>query len=254
MKVCVLNFSGNVGKSTIAKYVLLPSMPRNTQYISVETINEDGMIEGGIKIKGSQFDYLLDTLLVEENVIVDVGSSNIENFLRQLKRYKDSEKDFDYFVVPVVSDVKQARDSVNTILHLIQTGVSASRIRVIFNRVEDVDNIDKEFEEFFFGFNNLIQMEENAKNLKYDFKAAIEDTPLFTTLYNHSLSLDEVSEASNAKLAQGIKKLKENHNRTEEENYELNRLTSLTKAVRLYGYAKENFENVASLVLTKALK
>ena len=43
MKVAVINFSGNVGKSTIAKHLLASRMPNAMSY-SVETINADEVV------------------------------------------------------------------------------------------------------------------------------------------------------------------------------------------------------------------
>ena len=44
MKVCVLNFSGNVGKSTIAAHLLQPRL--NAQVFSVESLNVDASSDG----------------------------------------------------------------------------------------------------------------------------------------------------------------------------------------------------------------
>ena len=42
MKICVLNFSGNVGKSTIAAHLLQPRL--NAQVFSVESLNFDAHV------------------------------------------------------------------------------------------------------------------------------------------------------------------------------------------------------------------
>jgi hypothetical protein len=53
MKIAVINFSGNVGKTTIARHLLLPRLPAGTELISVESINAD---EGqGQSLRGHQF-------------------------------------------------------------------------------------------------------------------------------------------------------------------------------------------------------
>ena len=44
MKVCVLNFSGNAGKSTIAAHLLQPRL--NAQVFSVESLNVDASSDG----------------------------------------------------------------------------------------------------------------------------------------------------------------------------------------------------------------
>ena len=70
-KIAVLNFSGNVGKSTLAKHLLAPMMD-NCPVVSVETINADAASE--TLITGSQFGQLQEDMLLQDQVIVDVGS------------------------------------------------------------------------------------------------------------------------------------------------------------------------------------
>jgi ABC-type protease/lipase transport system fused ATPase/permease subunit len=73
MKIAVLNFSGNVGKSTIARHLLSPRMP-DASIVSVESINADSATEK--TIRGTDFGQLQQDLQLEEKVIVDVGASS----------------------------------------------------------------------------------------------------------------------------------------------------------------------------------
>ena len=59
MKIAVINFSGNVGKSTVARHLLAPRM-NNAQVIAVESLNSDGT--EGEAIKGKQFGQLSEAL------------------------------------------------------------------------------------------------------------------------------------------------------------------------------------------------
>ena len=77
MKIAVVNFSGNVGKSTIAKNLLKPRI-NDAEIISVETINSAEV--DGQQMKGSQFRQLSEQLLLTDSAIIDVGSSNIDGF------------------------------------------------------------------------------------------------------------------------------------------------------------------------------
>ena len=55
MKVAVINFSGNVGKSTIARHLLLPRI-ETAELIVIESLNAD---EGlGQALRGRQFGEL----------------------------------------------------------------------------------------------------------------------------------------------------------------------------------------------------
>ena len=62
MKVCVLNFSGNVGKSTIAAHLLQPRL--NAQVFSVESLNVDASSDGVevARLRGKHYNDLLQRL------------------------------------------------------------------------------------------------------------------------------------------------------------------------------------------------
>ncbi|ENG0237436.1 StbB family protein [Burkholderia multivorans] len=144
MRVAVINFSGNVGKSTMARHLLAPRL--NVDLISIETINSS---EGGENIKASQYDELQGHLLTNEVAVVDIGASNIEAFIRAMAQYRKSHEDFDYFVVPVVKAPKQQEDTIATIDALAGMGVPPKKIRVVFNQVEIDDEVENEFRAIF---------------------------------------------------------------------------------------------------------
>jgi len=76
MKIAIMNYSGNVGKSTIARHLFAPRI-KNSEFISVESINAD---EDDLDIiRGKQFGAIQEQLMTTVNsVIVDVGASNVE--------------------------------------------------------------------------------------------------------------------------------------------------------------------------------
>jgi hypothetical protein len=103
MNIAVINFSGNVGKSTIARHLLAPRI-RDAKVIAIESINaDDGAQETDEKLRGRQFSELQARLLSGDNVVVDVGASNVESFVALMSEFDGSHDDFDLFVVPVVS-------------------------------------------------------------------------------------------------------------------------------------------------------
>src|SRR5699024_8581823 len=77
--------------------------------------------------------------------IVDVGSSNIETFIKKLTSYKGSQEDFDYFIIPTTPQNKQQMDTLVTIETLLDLDVEPERIKVIFNMVESERSFDKQF-------------------------------------------------------------------------------------------------------------
>lgn len=137
MKVAVINFSGNVGKSTVARHLLAPRMNGAT-VVPVESINSDGTQDEAIK--GKQFGELQEALMLLDDAVVDVGASNVEDFINLMKQYKGSHDDFDYFVIPTVPKNKQMRDTISTIDALSDIGVLANKIRLVFNMVE-IDDV-----------------------------------------------------------------------------------------------------------------
>ncbi len=143
MKLAVINFSGNVGKSTIARHLLAPRIP-GAQVIAVESINaDDGR---AVTIRGRQFAELQDYLQGTSSVVVDVGASNVEDFLSLMQRYSGSHADFDGFVLPAVPPRKQQQDTAATLVELSRIGIPAERIRLVFNQVSDDSPVAKEFE------------------------------------------------------------------------------------------------------------
>lgn len=145
-KVAVLNYSGNVGKTTISAHLLQPRMP-GAQVFSIESINMGAETEGVDveTMKGKKFGELVDQLMLLDDAIVDVGASNVEDFLALMQRYAGSHEEFDFFVVPVVKEKKVQADTVNTIQSLAGIGVDRKRIRLVFNKVEPDDVLEDEF-------------------------------------------------------------------------------------------------------------
>lgn len=140
-KVAVLNYSGNVGKSTLAKNLLQPRMGQ-CPLLLVESINEGG---DATNVKGKDFAGVMIEVLANDQVIVDIGSSNIEQVFAKVERMGDVMNEFDFVVVPSVPDEKQQKDTIKTIRDLIKLGVDAEKIKVILNYVKDADDVAKTF-------------------------------------------------------------------------------------------------------------
>ena len=104
MKIAIINFSGNVGKTTIARQLLAPRM-KNAQEFMVETVNASASDAetAAERLKGKQAGDLLQDLLLLDHAIVDIGASNVEDFVRWMAKLQGSHEVFDYYVVPVIS-------------------------------------------------------------------------------------------------------------------------------------------------------
>jgi hypothetical protein len=143
MKIAVINFSGNVGKSTIARHLLLPRIP-GAELIAIESLNAD---EGQSQaLRGRQFGELQEYLQTVASVVVDIGASNVEELLGQMQRYRGSHEDFDDFVVPTVPTLKQQLDTIATLVELNRIGVPASRLKLVFNMKPDGVTVAQAFD------------------------------------------------------------------------------------------------------------
>jgi hypothetical protein len=133
MKIAVINFSGNVGKSTVARHLLLPRIG-GAELISVESLNADD--SQGQALRGRQFGELQEYLHT---------ASNVEDLLGLMQRYRGSHEDFDFFVVPTVPALKQQQDTIATLIELAELGVPSSRLKLVFNMVDEDADVPQAF-------------------------------------------------------------------------------------------------------------
>jgi hypothetical protein len=142
MNFVVTNFSGNVGKSTISKHLLGPRLP-DSEVTLVESINANDSDSDAIR--GKDYGALVNSLVEKTHYVIDVGASNVEDFIARMKQYKGSHEEFDLFLIPTVPTHKQQEDTISTIDALSKLGVPGDKIRVVFNRIEPEVNLQKEF-------------------------------------------------------------------------------------------------------------
>lgn len=138
VKLAVLNYSGNVGKTTICNTLLFPRI-KDSKIIRVETVNYDG---DGNGVGAQHYTSIIKEIAISDSCIVDVGSSNIEKFIQGMLSHKGSYEELDYFIIPVTPDSKQIRDTVNIYNFLVFNGVSPDSIKIVLNRVEE-DHLNK---------------------------------------------------------------------------------------------------------------
>ena len=187
MKIAVINFSGNVGKTTVSAHLLKPRMA-DAPIFSIESLNIDASADGleVEKMKGKRFGDLQEKLMMLDHAIVDVGASNVEEFLNMMQQYDGSHEEFDYFLIPVVKEKKQQGDTVNTIRALAQLGIPKSKIRVVFNKVEVDESVADEFSALF-GLADL----EKSFTLRED--AVIYSNEIFERLKSVGKTLGEIT-------------------------------------------------------------
>jgi hypothetical protein len=182
MKVAVINFSGNVGKSTVARHLLAPRL-NNAEVIPVESINSDGTDETAIR--GKQFGELQEYLQTLDDAVIDIGASNVEDFVKLMKQYKGSHEDFDFFVVPTVPATKQQRDTISTVEALANLGVPAKKIRLLFNMVD----LEESQERIFSG---LFEYQRESKSFTLKPEAVIHVNDIYGKLKGSKTGIREI--------------------------------------------------------------
>ena len=191
-KIAVINFSGNVGKSTLARYLLAPRLPGAT-LVAIESINSDAL--SGQVVRGSEFGRLQEDMLLEETALVDIGSSNVEQFLDLMRQFHGSHEDFDLYVVPCVPAAKQQRDTMACVRALAQLGIPRDKIRLVLNMVPAGAAIEDEFAPLF-----AFSVSEGL--CLVDRHASVERTELFGRLRELEASIEGVlSDATDYKKA-----------------------------------------------------
>jgi len=146
MKIAIMNFSGNVGKSTIAAHLLTPRIS-NAKIFAVESTNT-GVSQDGVaaeKLRGEKFGSLIDKIMLLDSAIIDVGASNAEKFLLQMQQYDGSHEEFDTFIVPAIKERKVQADTVNTVKALQAIGIPSGKIKLLFNKLEPHEEVVDEF-------------------------------------------------------------------------------------------------------------
>lgn len=181
LKLAVLNNSGNVGKSTICQTLLKPRL-EESEIIRVETINSDGSTDE--KLSAKDYDEIIKRIDDQDCTIIDVGSSNIEQFLVQMNEYQGSHDLIDYFIVPVTVQDKQQRDSIATIIGLLDMGVEEERIKIVYNFAEKDTAIEKQF--------SIFLSDKTCKKIAGKNPAVVYNSNIFNLLHKSQLKYDQV--------------------------------------------------------------
>jgi len=167
MKVAIINDSGNVGKSLLSRELFYPKM-ENGIIIEVETSNSSSKkFAKNMNIKkiyGDEFDTLFTLMYQYDNFVLDIGKSQIERFLKELKKSDEILDDIDLIIIPVTSDDKIQEDTLKLLEILDNMGVK-DKVRVILNRADNL----REFNEFINEAKEInYKIDTNLRILNYD--------------------------------------------------------------------------------------
>lgn len=195
MKIALINYSGNVGKTTMARDVFKRRLP-GYEIVSVESVNNDG--QESVIIRGDDGENLHIEIIYNDGLILDVGSSNLEAFFRSSAKVGEILNKIDLFVLPVTPERKQQQDTIKTIKDLLEAKVAPSKIHVICNQIV-VDPLNP-VEEIF----SVLKKATSQYKIGMDFRNVIEKHTLYSSGRNLSEMLsdeDFMAKMQEAKLA-----------------------------------------------------
>ncbi len=201
MKIAILNFSGNVGKTTVARDIFSYRLP-DYSLISIESVNDDGKEK--ILIRGEEGDKLLTEIILNDNLILDIGSSNLEAFFRSSTKEAELLDSIDKFIVPVTPEQKQQADTVKTLKYLVKQGVRESSIHVIFNQViDDHMSNPKDIFKLILGGAKAISVNANLDNLifKHDLYNLGETLSEMINDEDYRMQMEEAKASGEKELA-----------------------------------------------------
>lgn len=183
MRVALVNLGGNQGKTTLAVNLFAAQMP-DAKILAVETINAAGNDLGAEveQLRGAQFSRIYAELVAAENLICDVGSSNIEDFIDGLSKFEDGHDEIDVFVIPVTSAAKEKKEAIKTALLLSNLDVPSHKIQFIFNRV--TEGVESEFPEVL----NFVKKEKIAMA---NINCWVPDAEFFSLLAEKKINISQ---------------------------------------------------------------
>lgn len=224
-KVAIVNLSGNVGKSTLGRNLFAPRM--GVKMLYSETINSN---DGGELISmRDDFEALQDHFLDNDVALLDIGSSTAEAFIRQMKRYEGSHKDIDIYVVPVVPDKKQQRDTIATVDTLVALGVNPKKIVVIFNNIEEGDSVEN-------AFGAILAYAQAEKKCIVDRDLVVLSNPIYEKAKTLNFSVSDLAEKDEEAL--------KDQRRASKDEAEKESLGQAIVATRIARGAKANLDAV----------
>lgn len=187
MRIATISISGNVGKTTLAKNLFYPRLP-GADVFEIESLNTGLKLKSAsIKsLRASSYGALVDSIMLSESAIIDIGASNIEGVLKEMQELDGSHEDFDYFVIPVVKDRKIIEESVKTALLLSGLGVPGEKIKMVFNRFPK----DMDLQEV---FGQVFKIANDGK-FSASKEAVIYENPVYAELNKLEISLHELNE------------------------------------------------------------
>ena len=121
-----------------------------------------------------------------KNVVVDIGASNVEDFVSLMQRYEGSHGDFDRFVVPTVPALKQQLDTIATLNQLGELGIEPGKVRLLFNFVDSRSDVTRVFA-------RLFEQHRKTATFVIDPSAVVYENPIYEKIKSIGRTISEVN-------------------------------------------------------------
>lgn len=225
-RMLVINYSGNVGKSTLSAN--LANLIKYKYNIEMPLKSFDG-INSGVEnlslnvdkeeLSGQDMYSMLDYIgIVEDRFIFDVGASKTtEDMLGYLSEKPDFIQEIDYFVVPVILEIKQVEDTIKTIKSLLELGVN--KVFVVINKYDSLSTIQKEM----------------IAKIKNTFSSFIDNNQI---VFNEKFSITQNNILQNTAY--------QDTNLIEIKNYDVNSIIAEAKEATKNGLTKEEIMKITN--------
>ena len=227
MKILIIHNSGNVGKSLITREVFYQNFDGdNKMVLEIESRNASS---SNFNMHVVRIDFEKPTALqdltqygiIYDDYILDVGSSEIKEFLNAIEKSREILDEFDIIIVPTIKDQKIIPDTKKTMMIVRLLGYE-EKLQVLFNRITNPSTIEEDFESLFvwakkekFNLNSnlyLADYTESTNDLikqKLLSSEIIKDTTDYRALaikYHQDGDAEKSRKSSNSLLTQRIAK------------------------------------------------
>ena len=248
MNVLVMNLTGNVGKSLVAKEVIFKQLNKGDNVlVEVENFNASEMDthQDGeyLRIRPEDFRERYGELLLKDNVVVDVGVNAVSDMLDILAEMGFVEL-LDLVVVPLVLNKKEMVDTVNFVERFFAKypDFDKRKFAVVVNRAKNEEIATDQF------YKNFKRSVEDSYKLDLDENLVILEHSILQELAKNEIDFDEVADSKRDYL-QEIKNLKNEEMSPERKAQMAKELAQLNLVHKKAKAAKENFQRVGLRLL-----
>lgn len=141
-RTCVINFSGNVGKTVLSQYMLNINMNPDKHFAITSLPYEYQKRCNEQLVNTKDIPEIFNELSKLDSAIVDVSLASTEFFINYLKENKEFIDYFDFFLVPSLTEYKNVKQTLETIETLKLLGVPINKIKVVFNKFNNEGDLE----------------------------------------------------------------------------------------------------------------